>query len=156
MTLGQTLSWIDRLLDRDLKNCLKWAFAILDKDSSNDIIITHLRQNILLLSRCYTAKDAKANLQRLQKTVSEAMMSRQTFDWLSFQASFQSSFKPIESAIESSHASKRLTMSQQGGNSMNQNNRFFKEPTLGKAMSHNPQQARRTLQNPGPNFLAKL
>ena len=66
MTLGQTLSWIDRLLDRDLKNCLKWVFAILDKDSSNDIIITHLRQNILLLSRCYTRKNAKANLQRLQ------------------------------------------------------------------------------------------
>ena len=87
-------------------------------------------------------------------------MSRQTFDWLSFHASFQSSFKPVESVSESSLASKRLIMSQQGGNSINNHqSRFFKdhkEPTLGKAMSHNPQYARRILQNPGHNLFAKL
>ena len=146
LTLSQTLTWVERVLDYDLNDCLRWAFAILDKNSNNSIIINRLKQMALLLSRSHANKAAKANLQKLLQNLSEIMINRQTFDRGSFQACFQSSFKPENASIDALHAKQRSQQSsQQGGNSRHHHQSrvgnmkaaaLYQEPEFLRAISH--------------------
>ena len=119
LTLSQTLDWVEHMFNNDLHDCLRWAFAILDKDSTNDIPINLLKQSILLLIKSHKNKLAKATLTKLLQTVGEAATTMTFFNLKGFRACVQTSFVQAatgnhnialrHSAADSSHTKRSQT-----------------------------------------------